>query len=627
MREAVPRVARLTHRAVTGRRHGVGPQSHPPQGTHRARAVSRASRLQAITAALSRAVTPADVARTLVERGLEALGADEAGLWVVEPGGAEARLVHGAGLVPEVEARYRRIALDGSQEPMADAIRRGEPAFAASREEAERRWPGIVLTSPPATDYAFACQPLEADGRAVGGVSFRFRGRHTFDYDERVFLLVVSRQAAQALLRARLFESEREARAEAEAAQQRASFLAEASVLLSSSLDLETTLASVTRLAVPVIADWCAVEAPDDVAPGGDGVAVMHVDPTKVEMAREWRRRWPPDPKAPRGAPAVMRTGLAELYPEIPDALLVEAAVDEDQLRVARELGMRSAMVVPLSARGRTLGAITFVSAESGRCYDGADLAMAEELGRRAGLAVDNARLYDQAQRAIRGRDEILAVVSHDLKNPLEAVMLSASLLLRAPESPRVRRYAEALQRSASRMDRLIHELLDLSSMDAGKFRVEPRRERLEAIVEEALAVVAPLAGEKGIALGAPGGPLGEEVSCDRERILQVLSNLLGNAIQFAPRGGHVTIRLARSALEAAVTVEDDGPGIPPEDLPHLFDRYWKSRSRRGTGLGLAIAHGIVEAHGGRIRVESAPGAGSRFTFTLPVAARAFGPA
>jgi signal transduction histidine kinase len=588
------------------------------------------ARLQTITAALSRAVTLEEVARTLVERGLDAAGADEAGLWVLEADGTHASLVHGAGFQPAQEERYRRVPLDTpSPEPLADAIHRGEAIFCASRAEAERRWPQLVAgrTSPPdAPDYAFACLPLEAEGRTIGGVSFVFREPREFGYTDRVFLLVISRQAAQALLRARLFESERAARAEAEAARQRSSFLASASELLASSLEWEATLASIAHLAVPAISDWCAVEVVTSLAPGPDAVAVAHVDPAKVELAREWRRRWPPDARAPRGAPAVMRTGRSELYEEIPDALLVEGTVDAEQLGVVRELGFRSAMIVPLVAKGRTLGAITFVAAESGRRFGHADLAMAEELGRHAGLAIDNARLYDEAQRAIRARDEVLAVVSHDLKNPLEAVTLSASLLLRAPESPRVRRYAEALLRSASRMDRLIRDLLDLSSMDAGKFRVELRRERIDTIVEEALAVLAPIAAEKGVALSAERVLVAPDVECDRERVLQVLSNLAGNAIQFSPRGGRVAVSVESAPGGVEVAVEDEGPGIPPEDVPHLFDRYWKSRSRRGTGLGLAIARGIVEAHGGHLCVESTVGRGSRFAFVLPVALRAFGP-
>jgi signal transduction histidine kinase len=426
----------------------------------------------------------------------------------------------------------------------------------------------------------------------------------------------VGELAADRVISAAL-DAERAARAEAEAARQRATFLAEASAIVGSSLEWTETLVSVARLAVPAVADWCCVEGVESLATGGPPLAVAHADPTRVERALEWRRRWPPDPAAPGGPCAVVRTGRAELWPEITDALLAAYITDAEQLRAAREIGITSVMIVPLEARGRTLGAITFVSSESGRRYGAADLAMAEELGRRAGLAVDNARLYDEARRAIQARDEVLAVVSHDLKNPLESVLLSASLLLRARDPEQVRRYAEAVRRSGTRMDRLVRELLDLSRMDAGQFRLELRPERLEGVIEEALALLAPVASERGVALGTAGGPLADAVPCDRERILQVLSNLVGNAVAYAPRGGHVAVRVALSDAEAEVAVADDGPGIPPEDLPHLFDRFWK-RSARGTGLGLAIVRGIVDAHGGRIRVESRVGVGTTFAFTLP---------
>jgi signal transduction histidine kinase len=166
-------------------------------------------------------------------------------------------------------------------------------------------------------------------------------------------------------------------------------------------------------------------------------------------------------------------------------------------------------------------------------------------------------------------------------------------------------------------MDRLIRELLDLSRMDAGRFQVELRPEPLEPLVEEALAILAPVAHERGVSLTVAGGPLSGPVPCDRERILQVLSNLLGNALAFARRGGHIDVGLSLGEHEAQVTVHDDGPGISPEDLPHVFERFSKSRSG-GTGLGLAIVKGIVDAHGGRVRVVSRPGEGATFAFTLP---------
>jgi signal transduction histidine kinase len=557
---------------MAARRHHLEETPHlgVPPARARAKHVARSSRLQAITAALSRAVTREEVARTLVERALGALGAHEGGVWLVDGSAREARLVFGAGFAASERPRWERVPLGGeAPPPLGEALARGEPLFVASRADAEARWPDAArtLSRQLPAEYALACLPLEAEGRVIGGVSFVFHRAHRFDYDEQVFAVVVARLAAQALLRAQLYDSERAARAEAEAARQRATFLGEGSAILASSLEWDATLASIARLAVPSIADWCTVEVPEPPAPGARRIAI---------------------------------------------------AGDAEHLRIARGLGITSEIAVPLSSRGRTFGTITFVSAEPGRRYGPADLDMAQELGRRAGLAVDNAQSWDEAQRAIRTRDEVLAVVSHDLKNPLEAVLLCASLLLRSPESPRVHRYAEALQRSATRMDRLIRELLDLSRMDAGHFRVEVRPERLEAIVDEALVMLAPLAAEKQIALVAAGGPLEAQIPCDRERMLQVLSNLVGNALHFTPRGGRVTVRLALAPREAEVAVTDDGPGILPEDLPHLFDRYWKSQSRRGTGLGLAIARGIVDAHGGRIRVESRIGAGSTFTFTLP---------
>jgi len=578
----------------------------------RARHAARTSRLQTITAALSRAVTREEVARTLVERALAALNAEAGGLWTVAPDEREARLVYGTGLAPEEAARWERVDLDDVPAPLAEALARGEPVFSGSSAETEARWPGAIH---PGGEPAFACLPLEAEGRIAGGVSFLFREARRWEYEDQVFLVVLARLAAQALLRARAYDAEREARAEAEASRQRATFLSEASSLLASTLEWEKTLASVARLAVPAVADWVTVELAEGLEADGP-LAIAHVDPAKVARTLELRHHRPADRAAPAGPAAVIRTGLSELYPELDEATLAATLPDPGQLRIARELGMRSAMVVPLAARGRTLGALTFVAAESGRRYGAADLAMAEELGRRAGLAVDNARLFQDAQRAVRARDEVLAVVSHDLKNPLESVLLSASLLLRSPD-PDVRRYAAAVQRSAARMDRLIRELLDLSRMDAGRFQVELRPEPLEPLVEEALAILAPVAQERGVSLAVAGGPLSGPVPCDRERILQVLSNLLGNALAFARRGGHIDVGLSLGEHEAQVTVHDDGPGISPEDLPHVFERFSKSRSG-GTGLGLAIVKGIVDAHGGRVRVVSRPGEGATFAFTLP---------
>lgn len=578
---------------------------------------SRTAQLQAITAALSRAVTRGDVARALVERTVDAVAAQEGALWLVERAGGVARLVHAAGVPEEERARLELLPLERGAGPVPGSMVTCEAEYLGSRRELTERFPRAARME-RLPELALAAVPLEAEGRCLGALALVFHARRHFDEEERIFLAVLARAAAQALARARLYESERAARAEAEGAHRRAAFLAEASALLASSLDWEETLASVARLAVAGVADWCWVELPEGLAGGAPPVVVAHVDPSRAELSAAWRRRFPPDPDAPSGAPAVMRTGRSELYPELPAALLDAGGRDPEALAADRALETCSAMVVPLPARGRTLGAITLVASRSDRRYGPEDLAMAEELGRRAGVAMDNARLYDEAQRAIRARDDVLAIVSHDLKNPLEAIYLSSALLLRTGAAPRLRRHAETIQRSAARMDRLIRELLDLSSIEAGRLVVEPRPEPLDAVVEEALAGLSPLALERGIALAADIDGAREPVPCDRERILQVLSNLVGNALQFTPRGGHVTVRATLAPAEARVEVRDDGPGIAPAQLRRVFDRYWKSGSRRGTGLGLSIAKGLVEAHGGRIEVESRPGAGSTFRFTLP---------
>jgi signal transduction histidine kinase len=343
-----------------------------------------------------------------------------------------------------------------------------------------------------------------------------------------------------------------------------------------------------------------------------------------VARARELQRGLPGVLEARNWVAEVLGTGRPELYPELTDAMLEAKATSPERLAASLELGIRSAMVVPMAARGRILGAITFVSARPGR-HGAEDLEMVTHLARRAGLAVDNSRLYRDAQEAVRARDEVLAFVSHDLKNPLSAVIMSATLLQREPGGdPRQSRHVATIRRSAQRMDRLIHDLLDVSSMEAGRFRVEPRAWEAGPILTEAAALASPHAAQKRIALEVEAEPDAPPVLADRHRVLQVLSNLLGNALAFTPERGRVTLGCRREGERVVFTVSDTGPGIAPEDQPRVFDRFWRSRaSPEGSGLGLAIARGIVEAHGGRIGLECRPGQGTTFRFDLQLADRA----
>jgi PAS domain S-box-containing protein len=411
-------------------------------------------------------------------------------------------------------------------------------------------------------------------------------------------------------------------------------FLDSATRALSESLDYERSVARVAELAVPALADWCAV---DLVAPGSRSpkrLAVAHVDPAKVEMAKELDARYPPDPDAKTGVPNVLRTGLAEVYGDIPDELLVAGCVDAEHLRIARALGLRSAMIVPFVARGRVLGAMTFVFAESGRAYDASQLRFAEELARRCATALENALHYAAEQQArlaadlaSRAKDEFLAVVSHELRTPLNAILGWAKMLTSWKfEEARQKSALETIQRNAVAMAQLIEDLLDMSRVISGKMRLDAQRIELAPIVEAAIDSVRPAAAARGVDVVATLDPV-VVVLGDPTRLQQIAWNLLSNAVKFSRKGGRVDVVLTADDASASLVVADSGKGIAPEFLPWVFEPFRQedastSRAIGGLGLGLAITRRLVELHGGHVRAESAGLAqGARFTVTLPVRA------
>ncbi len=284
-------------------------------------------------------------------------------------------------------------------------------------------------------------------------------------------------------------------------------------------------------------------------------------------------------------------------------------------------------MCAPLIVRGSTVGALSVMSSEPQR-YGGADIRLLEDVAHRAALAVDNARLFRKEKQAAELRRDLVTVVAHDLKNPLNAVTMAAALLAKSaaatPEGERARRQTGIISRSADRMNRLIHDLLDVSAIDAGRFELDCQPHAVGSLVTYALESVAPLAVEKQLILQRALPPDVEAlaVACDRERVVQVFTNLVGNAVKYTEPGGSITVTAARTAAAISFTVADTGPGIAAEHLPHVFDRFWRVRGtkRDGTGLGLWIVKGLVEAHGGQVAVDTAVGAGSRFSFTLPLA-------
>jgi signal transduction histidine kinase len=266
------------------------------------------------------------------------------------------------------------------------------------------------------------------------------------------------------------------------------------------------------------------------------------------------------------------------------------------------------------------MGGVTLVTAGSGRTLDADDLGLAEELARRIMVAVEHAQLYHDALQATRARDEILGVVAHDLRNPLSTIRMAAQLMA-DDVAPAHRKPMDMMLRTTERMNQLIQDLLEVTRMESGKLALDLSTESPGAVLREASAMMAPLAAARSITFEAQIADALPRIPLDSSRVLQVISNLVGNAVKFTPAGGRITLGAQLLADELRISVADTGPGIPADQIPRVFGRFWQAgkTDRRGIGLGLSIARGIVEAHGGRIWVESVEGEGATFLFTLPV--------
>jgi signal transduction histidine kinase len=314
----------------------------------------------------------------------------------------------------------------------------------------------------------------------------------------------------------------------------------------------------------------------------------------------------------------------SRIYPDLTDELLREKLVSHEQWEIARGLGRVSLMILPLVARGRTIGAIRFGSAESRRRFTPDDLMLAEELARHSAFAIENERLYKKTRETVRQREDLMNIISHDLRNPLTVVFLSARELAKEA-SPAIGKHVDIILRAANRMDNLVRNLIDSAAIGAGQIlSIEQKVIDVRPVIVEALAPFDKSFHDAGTALLREVEPDLPQVSCDPDRFIQILENLVSNALKVMRSGGTVTIRAARQDVDyIGFSVADTGTGIPTDELPHLFDYYFRGRYRRGKGLGLGlpIAKALVEAQGGRIWVESETGCGTVFHFTLPRAA------
>jgi len=377
---------------------------------------------------------------------------------------------------------------------------------------------------------------------------------------------------------------------------------------------------TLAQICVPDLADWALVTL------GQEYVAAAHFDPAKQAIAASVVGS-----KLSRGASGPMRvlaTGEPELMTQVPRGLLEQADSRTDaHLALLDVLGARSFIVVPLVAAGVVRGTLSLVAAESDRRYGHDDLAFAADLASRAALVIENASVLDaeriaraQAEAATRTRDDLLAIVSHDLRSPLEVITQAASLLKLQAE-PAHQRRIDMVLRASVQMKRLISDLLDFAAIQSGGLAIELGRNDLRGILTDAGDTFTPVAAAKQIQFATTIQDPELTIHCDRGRVAQVIGNLVGNALKFTLAGGQVTIAARRVGASAEISVADTGPGIPTADLPHIFDRYWQAQrtGRLGVGLGLSISKGLVEAHGGRIWAESSIGLGTTFRFVLPL--------
>ena len=404
--------------------------------------------------------------------------------------------------------------------------------------------------------------------------------------------------------------------------------LADAGETLGASLDYHVTLQNLARLVVPRLADWCAV---DILSESGtlERMSVHHPDPARVALANELFTRFPPRRTSPYGPWHVIETGQPEWIDDITDDVLQAVAHGPDHLALLRGLNLRSYICVPLLARGTTMGVLTFVYAESGRRYRSSDLALATDLARRAAAAVDNARLYQQLRTEDRRKDEFLATLAHELRNPLAPIRTGLTLLRLTNDDQAAERTRQVMERQLGHMVRLIDDLLDLSRVTRGKVQLESERVDLWSIVGSALEASRPLIDAAGLhlAIRLPEAPV--LLDADRTRMSQVLSNLLNNAAKFTERGGRVELEAAEDGAEVVILVRDTGIGIPKQMLAHVFEMFAqvgdaKARTHSGLGIGLTLVKRLVELHGGRVWAESeGSGQGSTFVIRLPRAREA----
>jgi signal transduction histidine kinase len=481
---------------------------------------------------------------------------------------------------------------------------------------------GIIEAS---SHRAALAVPLAVAGRVIGALAVGDAGGRAFTEDDIRLAEAFAGHAAVALHNAELFRETARRRDEAEVAQARLGFLADASTVMSLSLHYDETLHSIARLAVPRLADCSCVHTVDD---DGSirGLAVVHVDPEKLRLVQMLQTTYPIGLDAPLGPAHVIQTGRSEFYPQVDEQLIATYARTSEEFEWMKALDISSAMVVPLAGRGGIVGALTFARSRPARPYERIDLALAEDLGRRAGLALENSRLYSAAQLADRTKDEFVTILAHELRTPLSTILASARVIAQRASPEGVRGPLAVIERQVQYQAQLLDDLLDLARVRRGEVALRRATVALGTVVADAVETVRPLIEERGHRLIMSMPEEAILLEADRTRLTQVVSNLLSNAAKYTPTEGRVVLTVTREGNEALISVADNGVGIPREMLGDIFGLFTRvtvpgTSTKGGLGIGLALVRKLVELHGGSVVARSeGPGRGSEFVVRLPLA-------
>ncbi len=489
-------------------------------------------------------------------------------------------------------------------------------------EQNTRRWPELVLHP----DDRQRC--IEAWTRALQqGTEYEIElrnRRHDGVYRWFVTRAVPFRDAAGRIVQWYGSSTDIDDRKRAE---QTARFLADASASLAELTDHESALQRIASLAVPVFADWCIVDTRQ-----ADGslrrLSVAHFDSANVQLARELQRRYPPRPLDSRGIKKVLHTG-APHGARAPSNARRDSAPDDDHLRMLGELGFKSCICVPLRTRTMDLGVLTFITAESSRVYDADDLRAAEDLADRAAIAIENATLLRALREADKHKDEFLAMLAHELRNPLAPIQSAAQLLrAKGAPGPELEWARDVIDRQMRQLARLVDDLLDVARIRSGKMELRKEPVELALIVARAVEAGRPLIDKAGHELTITLPPEPILLEADPARLTQVLLNLLNNAAKYTDPGGRIWLTTERKDDGVLIRVKDTGIGIAADMLPRIFEMFTQAdrsleRSQGGLGIGLMLAKRLVEMHGGTLHAHSeGAGKGSEFVVRLPLVVR-----